>query len=370
MSVPLTTRNLLHEKGKLALSVAGVAASIALILLLLGFREGLYATLTAYVDNLDSDLIIAQSGVEGLFSSDSTLPLDIHDKAVQASGAVEAGHILLADVIFTVGETKTPVLLVGYDPASPFGSPWKLGGGRLLAADDEILIDSWLAGRAGIGLGDKVALLGRTFSVVGLTRETASWMSPYIFITLDAAGAVLGASGTVSYHFLRLPDGSDVEKIRAAIEKDLEGVEVLTPDEIARADRRVLATVMDTPINVMLAIGVVIGIAVIGLTAYTAIADRKREYGVLKAIGGSDSRLALQAVRETFARGVLGYVVGVGFSYLAAALIMARWPQFNILIRAASLVQTGGLSIVMILAAGLLPVRQLAQIDPLIVFKE
>jgi putative ABC transport system permease protein len=330
----------------------------------------LYATLTAYVDNLDSDLILAQSGVEGLFSSDSTLPLGLHDEVVRASGATEAGHILLADVIFTSGETKTPVLLVGYDPASPFGSPWKLGTGRLLAADGEILIDSWLAERAGIERGDEVALLGGSFTVVGLTRETASWMSPYIFISLDAAETVLGASGTVSYHLLRLPAGADLAHARREIEGRVNGVEVLTPDEIARADRRVLATIMDTPISVMLAIGVVIGIAVTGLTAYTAVADRVREYGVLKAVGAGGGRLARLVVWDTLARAGLGSVLGVGFSYLAAALIMARWPQFNILIRIQSLVQVGGLSLFMSVVAGLLPVRQLAKIDPLIVFKE
>ena len=135
MSVPLARRNLLYEKDRLALSVAGIAAALALILLLLGFRAGLYATLTALVDNLGADLIIAQSGVQGLFASDSTIPLRLHDELVQAAGAVEAGHILVADIIFTAGDTKTPVLLVGYDPDTPFGAPWNIGAGRALAAD-------------------------------------------------------------------------------------------------------------------------------------------------------------------------------------------------------------------------------------------
>lgn len=370
MAVPLTRRNLFHEKGKLVLSIAGVAASIALILLLLGFRAGLYATLTAYADHLGADLIVAQTGVEGMFSSDSALPLALHDELADTAGATEAGHILLADVIFTQGETKTPVLLVGYDPATTFGSPWKLGAGRLLESDGEIMLDSWLAQRAGIEIGDQVAVLGGAFTVVGLTRETASWMSPYIFITLDAAGARLGAGGQVSYHLLRLPEGADIDQVRAALADRFPDVEILTPNELSRADRRVLATIMDTPINVMLAIGIVIGIAVIGLTAYTAITGKSREYGVLKAVGVDPGRLIRMVLSETLARSGLGLLLGIGLSYLAAALIMTRWPQFNIRIESASLLQAGILALLMSLAAALLPVRQLAQIDPLIVFKE
>ncbi len=369
MSVPLAQRNLWHQKGRLLLSVAGIAASLALILLLMGFRAGLYATLTAFVDNLDADLIIAQSGVQGMFSSNSALPLDLHQRAAATANAVEAGHILMADIIFTWDETKTPVLLVGYDPQSVFGSPWKRGAGRNVQADDEIALDTWLAQRAGIALGDTITVLGQDFTVVGLTRETSSWMSPYIFITLDAAEQALGLSGLVSYHLLRLPPDADVQETAQKLEAVIPGISAMTPAEIADADRRVLANVMDSPINVMLVIGVVIGVAVMGLTAYTAVTDRMREYGVLKAVGASGGRLAWLVTVETMYRAVLGYLLGVGLVYLAAAVIMARWPQFNVLIEGRAVIQAGGLTLVMSLLAALLPIRRLNQIDPAQVFK-
>jgi hypothetical protein len=49
MSVPLARRNLWHEKNKFVLYVLGIAAALALILLLFGLRQGMYTTLTAYV---------------------------------------------------------------------------------------------------------------------------------------------------------------------------------------------------------------------------------------------------------------------------------------------------------------------------------
>lgn len=370
MSVPLARRNLLYEKDRLALSVAGIAAALALVLLLLGFRAGLYATLTALVDNLGADLIIAQSGVQGLFASDSTIPLRLHDELVQAAGAVEAGHIVVADIIFTAGDTKTPVLLVGYDPDTPFGVPWNIGAGRALAADDEILLDSWLAERAGVANGDEIDILGRTLRVVGLTRGTASWMSPYIFVSLDAASAALGLNNTVSYHLLRLEESREVGAALAGVEARVAGVDALTPEDVAAADRRVLATVMDTPLQVMLAISAVIGAAVMGLTAYTAVVDRRREYGVLKAVGASGRRLTWLVLRESTARAALGFLGGVSLAYVLAALIMARWPQFNIVIGLDTILQAGALSLLMLLGAAWLPIRRLQAVDPLLVFKE
>lgn len=369
MNLFYTHRNLFHKKSKLALSVAGIATSIALILLLMGFRAGLYATLTAFVDNIGADLIVAQSGVQGMFSSNSALPLNLHEAAVRRSGAQEAGHILMADIIFDRGETKTPVLLVGYVPETPFGSPWSLDVGRNVRSDDEIALDAWLAQRADITIGDTVMVLGRDFTVVGLTRGTSSWMSPYIFITLDAAEKALGLNGIVSYHLLRLPEDTDLQKTARDLEDALPGIRAMTPNEVAQADRRVLANVMDSPLNVMLVIGVIIGVAVMGLTAYTAVTDRMREYGVLKAVGASRRRLALLVTLETLYRGVLGYLLGIGLGYLTAAVIMARWPQFNVLIEPNTVLQAGALALGMSLLAAMIPIQRLNQIDPVLVFK-
>ena len=150
MSVPLARRNLFHEKGKFVISIMGTAAAIALILIIIGFRAGLYASVTSYIDNLDADLILAQSGVRGMYSSNSAVDASIHDDAQSAVNATEASHIIVADVIFSIASAKTPVVLIGYDTTSNFGGPWEIGEGRLIDAPSEILLDSWLAKKSGI----------------------------------------------------------------------------------------------------------------------------------------------------------------------------------------------------------------------------
>lgn len=67
MGIPLALRNLIHDRDKLILQVVGIAAALALIVLLLGLRQGMFVSLTAYIDNTGADLIISQLGVEGFF---------------------------------------------------------------------------------------------------------------------------------------------------------------------------------------------------------------------------------------------------------------------------------------------------------------
>ncbi|MBZ0294871.1 MAG: hypothetical protein K8L99_20080, partial [Anaerolineae bacterium] len=258
---------------------------------LVGLRNGMYASLTAYIDHTGADLIVSQLGVEGLFSSNSAIPVSLHGELATRDDVVEVGHIVVADVIFTREGVKTPVLLVGYNIRTGIGGPWNIGAGRAVQSDDEILLDTWLAWRSEIALGDEIEVLGQHFTVVGLTRETSSWMSPYIFVSQQAAEDMLQLSGIASFYLLRLPPDADVTATAANIELQVGGVAALTTNEMAAADRRVMATVLDTPFNVMLLISAAIGIGVMGTITYSSILSRLLEYCVLKAMGGRNDWL-------------------------------------------------------------------------------
>ncbi|MCC7210139.1 MAG: ABC transporter permease, partial [Anaerolineae bacterium] len=141
MGVPLALRNLLHERGKLLLSVVGIAAALALVLLLVGFRDGMYDAMTAYYRNLGADLIVAQS-TNSL--SNSTIPDTLHDRLVELSGATVADHVNIAGIIFNSGGFKMAIALVGYNLATGVGGPWSLESGRNIQAEDEVVLDKEL----------------------------------------------------------------------------------------------------------------------------------------------------------------------------------------------------------------------------------
>ncbi|MBI1281338.1 MAG: FtsX-like permease family protein [Anaerolineaceae bacterium] len=368
MNVPLARRNLLHDRSKLILSVLGVAASLTLIVLLLGFRNGLYKAITAYLDNISADLLVTKSGIQGAFTA-SNLPITLHDTLGATAGVVEIDHVLVGEFIFSQGNVKMPAVLVGYNIENGIGGPWKMSEGRGIQADDEVVFDASLARKAGINIGDKITLLNQPFRVVGLSRETVSWLAVYLFISRSAAEKTLQLPGIASYYALRLPPGSDLTAVANAIEKQFPNVEVFRPNQKTDASVKIVATVLDTPINLMLGISIVIGIAVMGLTAYTTIVDRMREYGVLKAVGATGEWLYRLVITETFYQAGLGFTVGTIFSYGAAQIIMVLFPQFIIIIYPETLALTGVIALVMSVLAALLPIRRLGAVDPAVAFR-
>lgn len=123
-------------------------------------------------------------------------------------------------------------------------------------------------------------------------------------------------------------------------------------------------------INIMNTAGYLTGLAVLALTIYIATVARRREYGVLKAMGVRNSRLYQVVIIQALLSVGLGLLAGLGMTLLLSALI----PRFNELIvlsvTAGSLLRVTVISILLGAIAALLPARQLAGLEPVAVLRK
>jgi putative ABC transport system permease protein len=179
--MPIAHRNLLQDRVRLALSVAGVALAVMLILLLGGFLTGLFRQISAYLDHAPGSILVAQDGVTNLLGATSLLPPTADDAAQEVEGVEEVVPILSQFIILELHGKKQPAYLVGYEPARG-GGPWRLVAGREPQADDEMVFDRVLAQRHGVALGDGVQVMDRQFTVVGFSDGTASWMTSFLWL--------------------------------------------------------------------------------------------------------------------------------------------------------------------------------------------
>lgn len=98
----LAFHNLWQQKFRLALSIAGVALALMLIMVLNGFLAGVFTQVTAYLDNTPADLIVAQDGVANLLSATSLLPAGAEDQARGVPGIAQVTPIISQFTIFDI----------------------------------------------------------------------------------------------------------------------------------------------------------------------------------------------------------------------------------------------------------------------------
>ncbi len=360
-------RNLLKDKTRLALSIGGVALAVMLILLLNGFLNGMYAQISAYLDHEPGSLVIAQDGVRDLLGVTSQLPASMAD-SVKARGAAKVVPILSQFVILDLHGTKQPAYLIGYDPRIG-GGPWRMAAGRAPRNDKEVVFDSILARRHELLLGDRVKIMDREFTVVGLSDGTNSWMTSFLFIRKTAAESLWRVPGTTSFLLVTPSERLGIEGLRARL-RSLSGIEVSPKREVIANDLALFAKFFSAPLKLMVAIAFLVGTLVVGLVIYTATVERQREYGMLKAIGARNGVLYRVVTIQAVIAASTGSILGVAFAYGAAELIMNLRPQFLIVFEPIAVAESLLAGLAMALVSALFPARVVAGLAPAEVFRK
>jgi len=365
--VSLAVRNLFQDKLRFALSIAGVALAVMLILILNGFLSGMFAQIAAYLNHAPGSVVLAQDGVTNLLGATSLLPPGASSSA-KAKGAAKVVPILSQFVILDLHDKRQPVYLVGYDLALG-GGPWRMAEGNEPRKDDQVVMDRILAQRHGIVIGDKFDILDKEFTVVGLSEGTTSWMTSFLFVRKTAAESLLRAPDATSFLLLTPSERFSPEELRARL-KDVPGAEALLKRDMIANDAKLFGRIFSAPLQLMVAIAFLVGTLIVGLVIYTATVERQREYGVLKAVGARNGMLyrvvAIQALIVT----AIGSVVGVGLAFGAAQLIMALRPQFLITFEPVAIARALSAGLGMALLAALSPARVIAGLAPADVFRK
>jgi putative ABC transport system permease protein len=361
--VPVARRNTLADRRRLAISVVGAGAAVALVLLLQGLWAGFLVQISTYEDHADADLFVGEPDARNFFGVPSVLPADAASRVRAVPGVRRADPIAVRNVVLDLHGRKQFAFLVGSDPGAP-GGAWDVSHGRVPQREAEVVVDSTLAGQHGIGLGDRLEIMGSRFYVVGLSEGTRSWMASFVFVTRAAVARLLGVDDAASFVLVRTDDPArTAEAIHARTD-----LSALTPTEIGDDDRGLLSRVVRSPILLMIAIAVAAGTMIVALTVYSTILERIREYGIAKAMGASRRRLFRIVVGQTSIvaglAGATGYLLFLGAERLLGALRPQMWVRLTPGGVAVALVSVAAMSVV----AAIVPTHRIGRLDPASVY--
>ena len=365
-TVPIGRRQLTHEPVKLVLALAGVALAVALVGLLLGLREGINRQVSTFEDNAGADVFVAAKGTRDFpTSGSSTLPASLALSVRAVPGVEEAAPVTNSLGILSLHDKRVATLLIGFEPGH-LGQPWDMATGRRPQRTGEIALDSVMADTHGLGVGDTVHVRGRPLRVVGLTDGTAAWMTPLIFVTRQAANALEGLGDSARFVLVK---GADRDALASRIARRFPDLNVMTREQLRANDRELLSRSFNSPLLVMVLIALGVGALVIGLTTYGFVADRRREFGSLKAIGERNGRLYRLVAGQAVAIAAIGLGAGIALRLAAGSTIHALSPKFLFVALPTHYAILVFAALAMGLAGALVPVRVLARLDPQEVFR-
>lgn len=365
----LARRNLAGNRVRFLVSVGGVALALSLTLALDAIYAGVANQLTTYIDRSGADVWVAQAGVRNLHMVASSLPDSITDEVRAVPGVASVTPILEATDTIAAGDERAVAYVIGLPADAPMGGPWDVVEGSDRVGPGQAIVDREFARKAGVTVGDRVTVLGSEATVVGLSEGTASLVNSVAFVSFDDFRTMRGGAPVVSFVLVKVVAGASADTIAADIGRAVPGVTVQTRPEFSSQERRLVMDMSADVISIMNVVGFVVALAVVALTVYVATLARRREYGVLKALGARNQALYRVVLAQAVLSIAVGFLVALGFTGLLAWAVPRTGLDLELSISVASLAKVGLFAAIIAGLAAILPIRQVAGVDPAVVFR-
>jgi len=372
--VSLARKNLLHDRLRFAITVSGVAFAVTLVLVQVGLFMGLLSKSTVTIENCSADLWVTSRETPNVDFA-HTFPETNVLRARGVQGVARADNLIVQfmNIQLPTGAEEGS-LVYGLEDFTAWNLPWRVEGGSVedLRRGSYIMMDASAERRYGpFAIGEYREMLGRRFKIIGRTRDAVSFTTtPIVFMDFRTAQEQLQTlQGKAQYILVKLEPGADRQAVMTEIQRRLPYNDVHTKQEWARRSRSywVVSTGLGMNMGITVFLGVLVGIVVVAQTLYTSAVEHMKEFGTVKAIGGSNWDIYRILGEQALIAAFVGFGLGGAMS-LAMRPLMARL-YLNVLITPGFTAAVFVGTVLMCLGAAMLSFRRVAGIDPALVFR-
>jgi putative ABC transport system permease protein len=373
--VDLAIKSLLYDKTRFLITVSGVAFAVALIMIQVGLFLGLLDNASITVEKMDAELWVTSKATPNVDFAHA-FPETRVERVRSVPGVVRADNLIVGFMnVRLPSGAEEGMVVYALDDFTKWGVPWNVEEGDLrdLPRGKYLFLDESAEKRYGkFALGDYREVLGQRLKIIGRTRGAKSFTTtPIGFVDYDLAQRLSpqGLQGNTTYVLVKLAPGANVEAVRKEIQTRLPYNDVFTRDEWASRSRGywIKSTGIGFTMFMTVFLGTLVGIVVVAQTLYTQTMEHLKEFGTVKAIGGSNRDIYRILARQAGIAAVVGFVLGSLPSFGVRSLVAKAGLQIILTPTFAAAVFAG--TIVMCLLAAIFSFKKVSSIDPGLVFR-
>ncbi|MEM2955106.1 MAG: ABC transporter permease [Nitrososphaerales archaeon] len=318
----MARRSITRRKFRSALTILGIIIGISAVVSLMTLGIGMRSQVETTLNEMLGAGIIINSGTYGI-----DIPEHVQSYISQVPGVNKSIPIVMSMVYIS----NKPYTVVGIDPVQAsevYQVTLEDGRGLRQGDDDAVVLDTTIASNLGVKVNDTVTFstqaggVGKTFKVIGIIRPMAGFgqfVSIGCFITLDAAQDFFNVPDRVSSILIRLDDPNQGEQVEAILKQMFPDASILSQEEIMSNINQVMSTI-DGVLLGLASISLMVGALGIMNTIMMSVHERRREIGMLKAVGGERWHVLIiflsEALLISLIGGVFGCIFGLGGVYL------------------------------------------------------
>lgn len=292
-------------------------------------------------------------------------------------GVEETYPIILTNAKATLPDGKTePFIIVGSNPSMFAGGPNKekilAGNIEDLSAPGAISVEFFdvRSIKTSLKMGSALEINGKHAKIVLETKNAQAFGGHYMFTTINNVRAFSGLpSDKVSIITVKVKQGVNPQNVIHKINQTFYGVRAWDTQELTASTSSELlrTTNMGMSFGAMVVFAMITGFFIIGLTLYSSVLDRLKDYGTLKAIGASNGYVRKLILTQAIIYAAIGFSIALIFliffknGVAKAGLIVVLSPGLiTFLITVTLFISIGG---------SLFAIRKINKLEPASVFK-
>ena len=317
----LVIENLKHRWVRTLLSALVVGVQVMSILTLIGLSRGMLQESASRAKGTGADIFLKPSTQGTISLSTGQLNEKFVDFIRKQPHVKQAVGVLMVPV-----ELITAINGVDIPEFEKMSVGFHFLQGGPPQGPDDLIVDEYYARQHKLHVGDTVTLLNHNWRVCGIVQ-----------------GGVLGRLIVQLPTLQRLTGNANPPRVSEILVKldnpALTDQEVAYFNQLLKGNLQAISmeafvsqfTVNNIPqlrafIDVITVIAIVVGFLVVFLSMYTAVIERTREIGILKALGAKPLTILDILLREAIVLALLGCLIGIAFSFGTKEVIMTFMP--------------------------------------------
>jgi putative ABC transport system permease protein len=314
----LVLSNIAHRPARTAVSIAGIALGVLLVVFTVGLAHGLLRERGRREANIGAEILLRPAGTVGLSGAQPFM--------LPVAHATELAHIEDVRMAVPIGQNLDRSdsgfgsRLIEGIPFDQYAALNRLTirEGRKLEKGDEVIIDQRWKTENQIEVGSTMTIYERPFRIVGVYEPPGG---ARLKIPLATMQDQVGSEHRCNAILIACDDPAQQEAVAARIKEKFPDDQIIFTRELPEIYMSSVPA-LNIFLKVVIGVAATISMLVILLAMYTTVTERTRQIGILKSLGMSKAAIAWVIEQEAILISVLGVFIGVILMLLARVTVM------------------------------------------------
>ena len=288
------------------LSVVAIAIQVTMVLTLVGLSNGMLEEQQRRSRGVGADIVVRAPG-SSIISTAGTFTARMLPFVASQPHITAATGVLIKQTGFL--DTVT-----GIDPPgfNRLNGGFRFLQGTPFQGPNDVIIDNYYAREHNLHVGNSIQMLGQSWRISGIVEQG---MLARVVVPLDRLQELAASSNQLTIVYAKVDDPRNIHPVIESLRQRLKDYPIYAMEEYASLFSVNSIPMLKEFIYVVIGLGVLVGFLVVFLSMYTAVLERTREIGILKALGASPFYIVNILLRETFVLAVIGSIIGICLTF-------------------------------------------------------